>query len=173
MPLNSNAMCSETDLQEYLSAAGVTAFSDHDQSGSSDTNVVNNAINRITSRILDLAGQQYEINAAFIAHQTLKDWSIVGSCYVLCGMRGNPRPDSLAEDYLEIFGPKGLLEQVRAGNYQLYGLAKRGGKAPSFANPTIDRRFTTRKIRVKPNSSSSNITTPPSEDLAPYPGYEY
>lgn len=156
-----------------MSAVGVIAFADHDASGTSDPGVTDLCINRAVSRVLDYAGQQYEVNSAFIAHQTIKDWETVGACYYLCGLRGNPRPTSLSDDYEEIFGPDGLLERVRAGNYQLYGLAKRGGKPPSFANITIDRRYPNRKIRVKPNSSSTNITTTPTEDLAPNPGYDY
>ena len=164
MALHASSSITETDLQEYLSANGVIAFTDHDASGSSDTDVVNNCINRAVSRVLDYAGQQYEVNAAFIAHQTIIDWEIVGASYFLTGLRGNSRPDSIADDYLEIFGPEGLLAQVLKGNYQLYGLAKRHGKPPSFANVTIDRRHPYRKIRVKPNSSHVQ-STPQSDDL--------
>lgn len=165
MTIHASASITETDLNNYLSSAGVIAFADHDQSGTSDTDVVNNCINRATTRVLDYLGQQYTVNAAFIAHETVKDWELVIAAYVLCGLRGNPRPDSLAEDYQEICGKGGYLEQARAGNYQLYGLAKRNGKAPSFANVTIDRRHPYRKIRVKPNSSNV-LTAPQTDDLA-------
>ncbi len=171
MTLHASSSITETDLQEYLSSAGVIAFADHDASGTSDTDVVNNCINRAVSRVLDYAGQQYEVNADFIAHQTIIDWEIVGASYFLTGLRGSQRPESIAEDYQEIFGKGGLLEQVLRGSYQLYGLAKRGGKAPSFSNVTIDRRHPYRKIRVKPNSS--NVQSPPQTDDILDPAIDY
>lgn len=162
--LHPSASITSTNLDDYLSAAGVTAFSDHDAAGTADADVVKQCINRATSRILDYVGQQYEINAAFIAHETIIDWETVVACYVLCGLRNCERPQSLQDDYDEICGKGGFLEQVRAGNYQLYGLAKRGGKAPAFANVTIDRRHPYRKIRVKPNSSDVQ-SAPQTDDI--------
>ncbi len=171
MALHTPAFCSATDLDEYMSSAGVISFADHDQSGASDTNVVDNCINRGHARILDFAGQQYEA-ADLATSETIKEWNIIIACYVLCGLRGNPRPDSLVEDYKEICGPGGLLSQVRAGLYKLYGLSVRSGKAPTFSNLRVDRRYPSRQIRVK--SSSSNPQAIPSQDKVVEGGpYDY
>ena len=163
MALNSPAFCSSTDLDNYLSAAGVAAFTDHEDSGSENTEAINQAINRATSRILDYAGQHYTADN-LLTSQTVKDWCVVIGCYVLCGLRGSSRPESLSEDYQEICGKGGFLEQLRAGNYQIYNLPKRNGKAPAYANVTIDRRHPYRKIRVKPNSSDVQ-SSPQTDDL--------
>src|SRR5690348_6895702 len=122
MALVSPAYTSEAAIVRLFSAQGVDSFADHDQDGERDAGVVNDCINRATAEI-----DRYLIkwhSAAVLAASTLvQEWACVLATVFLCRRRGNPVPDSLAEDYAEIVA--NLKELALAG---IQGLALNGDR---------------------------------------------
>lgn len=148
------AYCTEADMQRLFSIAGVTSFADHDQDGVSDTLVVSDCIDQATEEI-NLYAWQY--SAAGLATSTLVNrWCTVLAVYFLCQRRGNPPPDSIAEEFARIMLH---LERIRTGDMKIPGVATKGIYSPRFSNLVPDRRFPYSNIRVQRESSDGIPTT--------------
>lgn len=154
MALVATPYCTATQLDRYVSSAGVVEFADHDDDGSADDEVVNDCINEATEEINGYCQQRYA--PADLAGSTLVNrWAVKLAAYFLTQRRGNPPPDSFAMEFQRVVA---LLEKVAAGAYQLPGVALRADLRPSWSNLRVDRRYGQRKIRVKKDTSSDSPT---------------
>jgi phage gp36-like protein len=149
--------CTQGEMERFFSAQGVTAFSDHDESGANDTGVVDDCIERATTEITDLAHNWYD-QTGLLLSPTVKRWAVVVATFYLCELRGNPVPESIANDYMRIMGPGGFLERLAEGKYKLAGVPMRAALVPTFSNLTVDRRYQRSNVRVTNNSSTETST---------------
>ena len=146
--------CTKEDMIRHLSHAGIIAFSDHDDTGTEDDDVIDDSIERATEEITGWLCPLYTVVNLALS-PIVKRWATVTACYHLVKTRGNPVPESLHEDYDKIFAmPDGWLAQTRKQQFKLPGIARSDVNTPAFSNLTIDRRFRREKIRVIPSISS-------------------
>lgn len=148
------AYCTQTEIERFLSSAGVVAMADHDEDGVVDSGVVADAIAEADGEIDLFCRGRY--SAAGLATSTVVvNWSITLAAAALCELRGNPVPDSLqrkANRILEV-----LLPQIQEGKLTLPGIAFGNDLRPAFANLAIDRRFARSKVRVTQVNSSNQV----------------
>lgn len=156
MALLSVVYTSEAAMTRYLSAAGLEAFTDHEESGSLDSDVLHDCINQATEEIDGYARQRYT-QAGLAGSNLIQQWATTLACYFLCLRRGNPPIDSLQIAYDRLLDPdKGLLVRLAQGKYNLPGVALGFDPRPSWSNLRIDRRFPNSQTRVvRANSSDS------------------
>lgn len=159
MALDSTVFCTTAELDRLLSSAGVISFADHDASGSSDTDVVEDCINQATAEIHDRANTFYSLTA-LAGSRTINRWCVVMSAYFLCMRRGNPIPESIKKEFDRITDLRdGLLVLLSQGTYLLAGVPRKADFGPSMSNITINRAYPYRKQRVTPNSRPNDTTT--------------
>lgn len=133
--------CTEADVTRMLSVEGVVAFSDNDNNGIKDADVIEDCIAQAAAEI------DFELHERYSSEQLqtssiVNRWATELACYFLCIRRGNPVPESIQRESERIlFADDSLLGEIRRGNRWLPGLEPNRGQAPSFANVTIDRRF--------------------------------
>ncbi len=164
MALLSTVYCTIAELQRYMSAAGVIDWADHDSSGQSDTDVVEDQINEATMTI-DLYLRERYTKAVLAAHTLVNRWCVRMSAYYLCSLRGNPPPDTVAVEFEWIAGPDGYLPKIKRGDMSLPDAAQSDDLRPTMSNVSIDRRYRHSKVRVsRPNSSDA--PTKLTQDLA-------
>lgn len=164
MPLISTVYCTQAEMVRRFGSAGITAFSDHDGDDVIDTDVVEDAINQAAQEIELYATQRYS-RAGLTASTLINRWAVTMACYFLCQNRGNPPPDSLAEEFTRIME---ALAKVATGELQLPGVALRSDMRPTFDNLTVERRYQQAKVRVQ-KEVSSDAPTVLQENLADYP----
>jgi len=155
MALINPAYCTSADLERYLSEVGAEAFAGHTDPTQPTAGVYDDVINRATTEI-NLYLRRFYTAAALATHEWVKQCCIVLACYHLTLRRGNPAPDSLANDR------KYLLDQLKLINphsFPLDGLALSHDMRPTHDNVTIDRRYQQQKIRVERNNSSDAPST--------------
>lgn len=151
MTLINPAYCTLADMERKFSEPGVTAFADHDESGTADTGVVDDSINQATDEI-NLYCQGWYTPARLATSPLINRWATLFACIFNCENRGNPVPDSFLLERERIMA---LLERILSGTMQLPGIPLRADMGPSFSNLGIDRRYAYRKVRVKPNSNQA------------------
>ncbi len=168
MPLDSIVFCTVAELTRFLSAQGIASFGDHDQSGTADTDVVEDAINAATAEISSF-GSMWYTPANMATSRMIMRWCVVMSAYNLCITRGNTVPDTIDTEFLRITQPPhGLLLKLQNGQLQLPGIPLRAQWSPSSSNPTIERWHPIRKIRIQSNSSPNDASTTPRDKLETY-----
>lgn len=157
--------CTQTQMERYFSAAGITAFADHDGDGTANDDVVQDCIDQAADEINAYAMQRYE--ASVLATSTLiTRWAVVLACYFLCTRRGSMPAESLQLEYDRIMGK---LQEIPSGVFKLPGLMTRSDFRPGFSNMTVDRRYPFSKARVV-RTSSDQINTPlPQKTVFPIP----
>lgn len=159
MSLDSPVFCTTGDLDRLLSSAGVISFADHDQSGTSDSDVVEDCINQATSEIYDRAAGYYSLTA-LSGSRTINRWCTVMSAYFLCMRRANEVPASIQAEFDRITNTRdGLLILLFKGTYMLAGVPRKADFGPSMSNLTVSRFHPVRKIRVQANSRPNDVTT--------------
>lgn len=164
MTLIATPYCTEADVQRFFSSAGVISFADHDQSGASDTGVVDDCINQASEEI-SLRCQKYA--AEDLADSTLVNrWATVLAMFFLCQRRGCEPPVGLAAEFERVMA---LLDRV-LGGLPIPGVPLRSNSLPSFSNLTVDRRYGRRTIRVTENSNAvPDANQPQDREVTPYP----
>lgn len=145
------AYTTQAKIERLFSSLGVRYYSDHDETGVTDTDVVTDCISQSDGEI-DLYCRGRYSEAGLSGSTLIERWStILATCY-LCERRGNPVPDSLAKEADRIYE---RLEKIQTGAMQLPGVAFGQDLRPAFSNLTVDRRYRYSKIRVTtPNSSN-------------------
>ena len=154
MTLIANCLTSHAEMERLFSAQGLTAFADHQATGLRDDDVLDDCANQASYELLNYAGQRYS-HAALYTHTTPRGWATLFACRLVCIRRGNPVPDSFAEEFLRIME---LLKLVPSGQYKFYGLAERGDLRPTWSNLKVDRRHRHSTIRVTQTNSSDAPT---------------
>lgn len=133
MPI-STYYCTQSDMEEIFSAAGVQAFSDHEEIGEADADNVQRAITRASEEI-----NRYCLSYSAEALTTcsiVNDWCAWLALFYLCRFRGNPPPESLAAEAADI---REQLKEIRSGIGVLPDIPKRADFRPSFSNVVVNR----------------------------------
>jgi phage gp36-like protein len=149
-------------MERLFSAAGVTAFSDHEQIGETDTDVVQDAIYDASEEILGAIVNRYEPEQV-ARRRVVRIWAPFLACYYLCLRRGNDYPASWSTEIERI---RAELELIRHGK-GLRGIPLRADLRPTWSNLQIDRRWPRSKVRVVrqtgPNVTSTQRVKPADE----------
>lgn len=157
--------CEKDDMVRYMSLAGVIAFSDHEQTGEENDDVIDDCREQATDELIGQLLKLYE-PAELAKSRLVTRWATVLACYYLCRTRGNPVPDSLHEAYDKLTMDGGTLAKVLDNQFYIPDIARRGVSVPTFSNMTIDRRYRREKVRVI-RSISSDISSKLDQDFAP------
>ena len=157
MALLSTVYCTTAELGRYMSAAGVIDWADHTESGTSDTDVVEDQINEATM-VIDLYLRERYTAVVMAAHTLVNRWCVRLAAYYLCTLRANPPPDTVAVEFDRIAGDDGYLVRLKAGNMSLPDAAQSDDLRPTFSNTIIDRRYAHSKVRVTRSNSSDAPT---------------
>lgn len=157
--------CTKADIIRYLSQDGVIGFSDHEETGAADDDVIDDCRTQASEEIAGVLEHLYTV-ANLATSALVTRWATVIASYYLCERRGNPVPDSLAAEYERLTAfPDGLLYRTRSGKFALPGIRKSTSSVPVFSNLTVDRRYLREKVRVI-RANSSNIPTAIEQDTA-------
>lgn len=156
MTIVGTAYTTEARLQRRMSAAAVIDYSDHDNDGTGDINVVDDAINESTDWINYWVTQGGYTTTNISASSIIAGWATdIAVCY-LCQMRGNPPPVTFLDRCEKI---DERLKAIAEGREVLPGIAMSNDMRGSMSNRTVDRRYGSSKVRVTRDNSSS----PPSK----------
>jgi len=156
-----------TDVRTLLSAEGVDASLDDDQSGTvsetEETRLTTYAANYATSKVNDYCLGRYDaIDLA--SSWTANEWATIIAARWVRLRRGNPVPKSLQELFEDVMED---LKAVRTKQYDIQDLAERVSSAPKWSNVRVDVRYRLRQIRVqRPISEQTPPRIPPVSDLA-------
>ncbi len=160
-----NPFCEKADMIRLLSLSGVIAFSDHDEIGEEDDDVIDDCREQATDELVGHLLQLYEAEELSKSRLVTR-WATVLACFYLCRTRGNPVPDSLHEAYDKLLMDGGTIAKVLDKKFYIPDIARRGVSVPAFSNLTVDRRYRREKVRVI-QSISSNIPSKIEQDFAP------
>jgi phage gp36-like protein len=161
MTLLAVVYCDVEDVERFLSVQGVTAFSDHNETGAPDDDVTHDCINEATLEIDYYCRQRYG-QAVLATNDWVAEQSKVLATYFLCGRRGNTIPESLQRRVDKLY------EQLQA---ILDGGSIPGAEShsrPAFSNLTVDRRYHRSKVRVTRTNSSDQVSKVRRHDAPDY-----
>lgn len=160
-PALSHTYCTQADVEHLLSQAGVVMRLDDDNDGSAsnpfELHAMQDSINDATESCNYFLFMKYDP-----ANLANSNWvnrrATILAAYDLCGRRGNPVPESLAER-----AEKALeeLEAVAEAYRLLPGIPLRRTCAPTWDNVRCDPRYNWKVIRVERNTSSPQTTSQP------------
>ncbi|XZE18810.1 phage protein Gp36 family protein [Pirellulaceae bacterium SH449] len=163
-------LTSSQEMQDALSQAGIVAFSDHNNDGFEDANLINSCIVFATGFVGGKLAKLFTL-VALATVPVIREFATIVAIRTLCTRRGNPIPESIEMRYREIVDKDGLLDQIANGQMSLYdedgNLLVGKSFAPVMSNLVVDRRHSARKIRVK-QGSSSPVITPLHRNVAGY-----
>jgi len=159
-----SAYCTTADMSRLFASYGVTAFADHDESGTADTGVTDDCISQASEEI-DMYALQLYAAASLATSALINRWATVMAVYFLCMRRGNGIPESIAAEFDRIMA---MLLKVADGTLKLPGVAMDGDLRPSFSNLKVDRRYRDSRIRVR-RSVSTDAPSVLSQDFATDP----
>ncbi len=137
------------EMQDEVGQDAILAWSDHDNVGQRKDSVVNQVIDRATQEILRAAGQRYSASG-LSTDVEMRAWATTLACYYLSKKRGMQPPDSLAE---EVEWIRDGLARLADGRDQLSGVSLKADLRPSVTNRTVDRRYSYRTVRKRPDST--------------------
>jgi phage gp36-like protein len=163
MPLT--VYCTQAEMERFFSTSGVRAFSDHEDEGEIDPDVVNDCIEQAAEEINAFALHRYS-ETALAGSTLIKRWCIVLACYFLCQRRGNPDPGSLQSEFERIMA---RLEQIPSGVFKLPSVPFRADFRPSFSNLEVQRFRRFEKVRVIEQSGDQVPTQLPRRTTQEYP----
>jgi phage gp36-like protein len=163
-------LTSAQEMQDALSQAGIVAFSDHNNDGFEDENLVNSCVVFGTGFVGGKLAKLFTL-VALATVPVIREYATIVAIRTLCTRRGNPIPESIEMRYREIVDRDGLLDDIAHGRMSLIdedgNLLVGKSFAPTLSNLVVDRRHSARKIRVK-QGSSSQIVTPLHRNMAGY-----
>lgn len=147
-------------LTRYLSQYGILAWTDHDQDGVADTNVLADCQTYGYSFVVGRLVHRYTA-AAMAQAPILIEVEVIVTLRELCVRRGLPPPASLEFRYQEIAGEGGLLDQIVSGRMMMVDASGNPIRptvtgAPSHSNLMVDRGFSERRIRVVTGQSNTD-----------------
>jgi hypothetical protein len=153
---------SQTEMEDLFSVHGIEAFSDHQGEPTVATNrVLQQCMDYSTGLVLGKLARKY-VDSQLAICPVVREYATVIACRQLTIRRGNPIPESLAAEYLNIIEKDGLLDQLAAGLTQLVdqngNILLGRSFAPTYSNLQVDRRHPFEKVRVV-QQTSSQVTT--------------
>lgn len=147
-------LCDKEDMTKVLSLHGIVAFSDHDETGEANDDVIDDCRGQATDEITGWLVPLYEANG-LSESRLVKRWTAIHACVLLCKTQGNPVPDSLYDEFDRIFkSPEGLVHKAKTGKFVITDARRTSTNVPSFSNLTVDRRYRYEQVRVTPQNSS-------------------
>lgn len=158
-----SAYCSQDDVEEVLSEAGVLLRTDDDPEGVEDASKVTAVIEAASSRIDMFLLRRY--SASSLQSSIWVKWccAYLSAC-LLSKRRGNPCPESIGfecQQYVD------WLKEIRDGLMDLPGVAPSSDVLPSVSNFTVDARFNRAKVRrVQSTSTRGNAPPPVKQNVA-------
>lgn len=155
MAVPSTLYCTQAQVENYLSPRAVNEFSDHDNDGLGDSDVVNECIYEAVDEINDWLCARHTV-AQLATSDTITRWCVKLSAYHLTLRRGNPVPESIEREFFRITDPiTGLLQMVAKGIRPLCDIPNRYDPRVFMSNITWDRRYSQEQNRVQRRSSSA------------------
>jgi phage gp36-like protein len=158
----------QTEIERLLSSYGVLAFSDHDESGTADVDVIADCIDQASDEMVMLLRDRYD-EPALSACNLVRRWTTLLAAYFLCMRRGNPVPESIQKEYERV---SELMKQVSFGHLNLPDVPQRFDLRPTWSNLRVDRRWPRSKTRVKRVNSSDAPTFLTQDDDNDSPVYD-
>ncbi len=156
-------LCTKDDMVNYLSLRGVISFSDHDDTGVENDEVINDCRQFSSDELIGWLSPMYAVSELALSTLVTR-WATIIACYRLCKTRGNPVPESLHEEYENLISiPNGMVHQARNQKFIIPNIRRQTINVPAFSNLTIDRRYRREKIRVI-QANSSNIPSAIEQD---------
>ena len=153
-------LCTAVQIERYLSTLGVMLNSDHDYLGVRDDDVIDDCIGRASAEIIGTLSPLYPQSELELS-ALVSEWCVVMAAYYLCIRRGNPPPDSLANQYERIWSDGGFIYRARKGAFIIPGIKGSSVNAPAITNYDVDRRYGNRTVRVvRPTSTSIESELP-------------
>lgn len=143
-------------MQRLFSAAGIQAFSDHEEIGEIDDDVVTDAIYDASEEILGAVFNRYDPEKVATS-RVVHTWATFLACYYLCLRRGNDYPASWSGEIERI---RTELELIRHGK-GLRGVPLRADLRPVWSNLQVDRRWPRSKVRVVRQTGPNVTSTQP------------
>lgn len=158
MALLATVYTTQADIERFLSTTGVADFSDNDQDGAVNTDVVEDCINQATEEI-DLYLRERYTQADLSSSELVTRWCTVMAARFLCHRRGNVVPDTLEREWERIADPAvGLMAMIADSKRDLPGIELRADLRPTWSNLKVDRRWRRSTIRVTKQNSSDAPT---------------
>lgn len=154
------------EMTRQLSHRGIASFSDHDECGEPNADVLTDCVERASDEIEGYLYPLYR-SESLEGSRLVRNWATIIACVYLCEKRGNPVPESLYDDYMRVTQmPGGMLDKTRQQLFILPGVARTNVNVPTFSNLTVDRRYRREKLRVI-GANSSPIQSEIEQDTAP------
>lgn len=125
---NTTAYCTVSDIQNRLSADGVTYRTD-DTPPTTYGDVIDEA-----SREIDLYCIQHYSETDMSTNRWVKHAAATIAAFLLCERRGNPPPVGIASKYERLIE---RLERIRLGQMRIPGLQPRRTDVPTLSQPRI------------------------------------
>lgn len=152
--------CTQTDVEQILSANGVTLRLDDDGAGLVSaaeqlrmTDAINGAACTVDFYCFSKYTQAQLATSMFINRAA--SWL---AAYDLCGTRGNEVPESILEE-AEKWEEK--LAKIESKGGRVPGLPYRMSQCPTMDNTRLDNRYNSKVIRVERRTSTSQATQLP------------
>ena len=152
------SLVSDGQLERFFSAYGLVVFSDHDDDGTSDTDVIADCKTYATAYFVGALADRYTYAQLASAAITFELVAVI-TLRELCLRRGNAPPASLEARYKEIVNEKGLIDRIRSGAVPLVDSS--GERVPvkvknaiQHANLQVDRRYSESQVRVVDTTSN-------------------
>lgn len=144
---------SATLLQREFGLDAMVAWSDHEESGTVDTAVIDDALIMADQEIMFAINGVYS-EAQLATSPLVRYWATLLAGYHLFNNRGNSAPEHLKLMIKEV---RDMMKLVADGLRKIPGLTATGLGVPTVSNRMVDRRYGERTIRIQHQSS-----TPPS-----------
>ena len=151
----------DADIDEILSANGVTARLDDDASG---TISAAEELRRDNAQVLASETLDYYLYSRYAPNRLAESnlvnlWAAYYAAWHVCQARGNPVPKSISDYILDFIEPK--LEDISAGRKFLPGVPLRRTQAPTWDNIRANPRYSFKVLRVERKTSSKEPTDLP------------
>ncbi len=154
MSLLSTVYTTTARIEQRMSALGLTNMTDHDEDGTRDTDVVEDAINWAT---VELDQYLWKYSPSDLASDELVQmWATDLAVFRSFTNRGNPAPLSIQNEVDRIWS---MLPLYADGQRQLRVSNHKQAMRPVISNLRVDRRFRRRVVRVVQETSPETTTT--------------
>lgn len=158
------AMTTAEIMARKFGEYGLTSYGDHNPENGDSAPVrqaridavVQDCVDQASAEIAMLAGQRYDLDD-LAAHPIVIPWATTYAIYFLCQRRGNPMPQSLADEFNRVTAN---LEKIVAGDIKLPGLDEITGMRPTVSNLVIDRRYVNDQVRVRSTTGETPSALP-------------
>lgn len=149
--------CVTADVEFVLSAAGVTACLDDDETGRRSAQAddwIDRAIEIAADKINQKVTRQYKLTDLSASNTWLRDTNAYLAAKALCMRRGNPAPESISGEVQE---RESMLEQIRWGRDRIPQQRPSADHTPAVSNLTVEPRKAYAPVRVvKPESTGND-----------------